>query len=59
MKEKKTIIKTESEKTKIEEEITALESTIEAEKSTIKTETVKKTKVEDDEATISTKIVEA
>jgi myosin heavy subunit len=59
MKEKKTIIKSESEKTKIEEEITSLESTVEAEKSTIKTETTKKTKIEDDEATISTKIVEA
>jgi len=59
LKEKKTVIKSETEKTKIEDEISGLESTIETEKSTIKTETNKKTKIEDDEATISTKIVEA
>ena len=59
MKEKKTTIKSETEKTKIEDEIAGLEATIETEKSTIKTETTKKTKIEDDEATISTKITEA
>jgi hypothetical protein len=59
MKEKKVVIKSESEKTKIEEEIGALETIIETEKAIIKTETTKKTKAEDDEAIVTTKISES
>jgi hypothetical protein len=47
MKEKKVVIKSETEKTKIEEEITGLETTIETEKAIIKTENTKKTVAED------------
>jgi myosin heavy subunit len=59
LREKKVVIKSESEKTKIEDEITSLETTIETEKAIIKTENTKKVKAEDDEAIVTTKITES
>lgn len=59
LREKKVVIKSESEKTKIEDEISSLETTIETEKAIIKTENTKKVKAEDDEAIVTTKITES
>lgn len=59
LREKKVVIKSESEKTKVEDEITSLETTIETEKAIIKTENTKKVKAEDDEAIVTTKITES
>lgn len=58
LREKKIVIKSETEKTRIEDDITGLEAVIETEKATIKTENAKKTQAEDNEAITTTKIVE-